>query len=152
MKPEVSHVNFARDPKYSWFHEHSNNWIYCLYLHFIIDIEDIEIIYNLGKKQNLHLICNLLTVLLECKTEKRNSQYEHRQPMGQTRGLFCTCDSGVARCQSQNPVSLLVNEFDVGSVLHVQVSLKPVNQIYVIHEAMNVCKNLKIHYRLALIM
>ena len=25
----------ARDPKYSWFHEPSKNWIYCLYLHFI---------------------------------------------------------------------------------------------------------------------
>ena len=28
-------VNFARDPKYSWFHEHSRNWIHCLYLYFI---------------------------------------------------------------------------------------------------------------------
>ena len=31
-KPEGLHVNFARDPKYSWFHEHSKNWI-----HFLID-------------------------------------------------------------------------------------------------------------------
>ena len=29
-------INFARDPKYSWIHEHSKNWIYCFYLHFII--------------------------------------------------------------------------------------------------------------------
>ena len=48
--------------------------------------------------------------------EKRNSQFENGQPMEQTRGLFCTCDSGVARCQS-----LLANEFDVRSVLHGQV-------------------------------
>ena len=34
--------------------------------------------------------------------EKQNSQLEHGQPMEQTRGLFCTCDSGVARCQSQH--------------------------------------------------
>ena len=34
--------------------------------------------------------------------EKRISQLEHGQPMGQTRGLFYTCDSGVARCQSQH--------------------------------------------------
>ena len=34
--------------------------------------------------------------------EKRNSQLEHGQPMEQTRGLFFTCDSGVARCQSQH--------------------------------------------------
>ena len=32
-------------------------------------------------------------------------------------------------------VSLLVNEFDVRSVLHGQVSLLAVNQIYVSHEA-----------------
>ena len=34
--------------------------------------------------------------------EKQNSQLEHEQPMEQTRGLFCTCFSGVARCQSQH--------------------------------------------------
>ena len=38
------------------------------------------------------------------------------------------------------PVSLLVNEFDVQSVLHWQVSFAVVNQISVIHEAMNGCK------------
>ena len=41
------------------------------------------------------------------------------------------------------PVSLLANEFDVGSVLHGHVSLAAVNQSCVIHEAMNGCKNLK---------
>ena len=43
------------------------------------------------------------------------------------------------------PVSLLANEFDARNVLHGQVSLAAVNQICVIHEAMNGCKNLKIH-------
>ena len=43
------------------------------------------------------------------------------------------------------PVSLLANEFDVRSVLHGQVSLAAVNQIYVIHEAMKGYKNLMIH-------
>ena len=42
------------------------------------------------------------------------------------------------------PVSLLANEFNVRSVLHGQVSLASVNQICVINEAMNDCKNLKI--------
>ena len=42
------------------------------------------------------------------------------------------------------PVSLLANEFHVRSILHGQVSLAAVNQIYVIHEAMNDCRNLKI--------
>ena len=39
--------------------------------------------------------------------------------------------------------SLLANEFDVRSVLHGQVSLAAVNQICVIHEAMNGCKKSK---------
>ena len=43
------------------------------------------------------------------------------------------------------PVSLLANEFNDQSLLHRQVSLTAVNQIYVIHEAMNGCKKLKIH-------
>ena len=50
----------------------------------------------------------------------------------------------------KTPVSLLTNEFDVRSILHGQVSLAAVNQIYVFHEAMNSSKNLKIHLRLAL--
>ena len=36
-----------------------------------------------------------------------------------------------------------MNELDVGSVLHGQVSLAAVNQICVIHEAMNGCKKSK---------
>ena len=50
------------------------------------------------------------------------------------------------RCGSLSittPVSLLANEFDVRSVLHGQVSLATVNQICVIHEAMNGCKILR---------
>ena len=43
------------------------------------------------------------------------------------------------------PVSLLAIEFDVRSVLHGQVSMAAVNQIFVIHEAMNGYKNLQIH-------
>ena len=46
-------------------------------------------------------------------------------------------------------VSFLVNEFDVRRILHGQVTLAAVNQICVIHEAMNGCKNLKIHKRIA---
>ena len=52
------------------------------------------------------------------------------------------------RCGSLSvttPVTLLANEFDVRSVLHRQVTLAAVNQICVIHEAMNACENLKIH-------
>ena len=49
------------------------------------------------------------------------------------------------RCGSLSittPVPFLANEFDVWRVLHAQVSLEAVNQIYVILVAMNGCKNL----------
>ena len=72
-----------------------------------------------------------------------NSQCEHGQPMEQTRSLFCMCDSGVARCQSQHQC-----HFWRINLLHWQVSLAAVNQICVFHEAMNGCKNLKIHSKM----
>ena len=74
-----------------------------------------------------------------------DSQCEHGQPLEPTRGVCCMCGSVVARCQSTTPVSLLANEFNVQNTLHGQVSLAAVNQICVIHEAMNGCNNLKIH-------
>ena len=37
--------------------------------------------------------------------EKRNSQFDQGQPMEQTRGLLCTCDSGVARCHHNTSVT-----------------------------------------------
>ena len=43
------------------------------------------------------------------------------------------------------PVSLQAKEFDVQSVLHRQVSLAAANHIYIFHDVMNGCKNLKIH-------
>ena len=71
--------------------------------------------------------------------EKRNSQRKHVQSMEQTRGLFCKCDS----LSITTPVSLLANETYVRSVLHGQVGLVAVNQICIIHEAMNGCKKFK---------
>ena len=74
-----------------------------------------------------------------------NSQCKHGQPMEQTQRfvlhvrLRCGCLSITTQ------VSLLANEFDVQSLLHGHVRLAAVNQIYVFHEAMNGCKNLKIH-------
>ena len=38
--------------------------------------------------------------------EKQNSLFEQGQPMEQARGLVCTCDSGVARYQSQHQYHL----------------------------------------------
>ena len=52
------------------------------------------------------------------------------------------------RCSSLSittTLSLLGKEFNVQSVLHVQVGLAADNHIYVFHEVMNVCKNPKIY-------
>ena len=77
--------------------------------------------------------------------EKRNSQLEQGLPMEQTGGLICTCHSRVACCQSQDQCHFWQMKSVFLSVLHRQVHLAVVNQICVIHEAMNGCKNLKIH-------
>ena len=53
-----------------------------------------------------------------------------------------------SRCGSLSittPVTFLVNEFDVRRVLHTELSVAAVNHIYVFHEVMKCCKNLKIH-------
>ena len=84
-------------------------------------------------------------VLMECKTEKRNSQCECGQPMEQTRSLFCMCNSGVARSQSQHRChSWLMNSM-LKRIARASQSLAADNQINVFHEAMNGRKNLKIH-------
>ena len=91
----------------------------------------------------------VLTVLMKCKTEKRNSQCEQSYPTANGANKMLALHVRL-RCGSLSiraPVPLLMNEFDVRSVLHGQVSLAAVNQIYVFHEAMNSCKkkNLKVH-------
>ena len=64
--------------------------------------------------------------------EKGNSQCEHGQPLEQILSIT-------------TPVSLLANESHVQSLFHGQVSMAADNQIYVILEAMNGFKNLKIY-------
>ena len=73
------------------------------------------------------------------KTEKRNSQRD-----GANNRLVLHVRFGCGSLSTTIPVSLLANEY-VRSVLHGEVSLAAVN----IHKAMNGCKNLKIHERLA---
>ena len=64
----------------------------------------------------------VLMVLSKCRMEQQNGQRKHGQPMEQTRSLFCMCDS----LSMTTPVSLLANEFDVRSILHVQVNFAAV--------------------------
>ena len=48
-------------------------------------------------------------------------------------------------CGSLSITTPVANKFDVRRELHGEVSLAAVNRIYVFNEAMNGCKNLKIH-------
>ena len=79
-------------------------------------------------------------VLLECKTKQRNRAANR---------AYKRCVLHVRlRCGSLSittPVTLLANEFDVRSVLYGQVGLAAVYHIYVFHDAVNGCKNLKIY-------
>ena len=61
--------------------------------------------------------------------EKRNSQLEHGQPMEQTKGLFCTCNSGEAGCQSQHQCYIWRLNLMFEANCEGQVSLAAVNQI-----------------------
>ena len=72
--------------------------------------------------------------------EKRNSQCS-----GENKKLVLHVQLRCGSLSISTPVSLLANEYYVRSELHGQVSLAAVNQICVVHEAMNGCKNLKIH-------
>ena len=67
------------------------------------------------------------------ETEKRNSQCERAN-----KGLVLHVR--IRRCSPsiKTTVSLLANEFDARSVLHGQVSLASVNQMYVFHEVMKI--------------
>ena len=77
--------------------------------------------------------------------EKLNSQLKYGQPMKQTRGLYCTCDSGVASWQSQHRyhfwrISSMFETYCTGKLAW-QLS----NKCCVNYEAINGCKNVKIH-------
>ena len=56
-----------------------------------------------------------------------------------------TCATQVWLAVNHNTSVIFSSEFDFRSILHRQVSLAAINQIHGIHEAMNGCKNLKIH-------
>ena len=73
-----------------------------------------------------------------------------RTANGANKRLVLHMQLGCGSLSITTPMSLLANEFDVRSVLHGQVSFAAVNRIYVIHEAMNGYKNLKIYWKACL--
>ena len=79
--------------------------------------------------------------------DKRNSQHKQGHPNGANKKLVLHVRLGCGSLSNTTPVSLLTNEspVDVQSVLHRQMILAALNQIRVIHGAMNGSKNLKTH-------
>ena len=67
----------------------------------------------LGDKQFCIKYFIVLTVLLEWKTEKRNSQCEHGQPIEQNKKLVLHVQLRCGSLSITTPVSHLANEFDV---------------------------------------
>ena len=98
------HVNFARDPKYSWFHEQTKNWIYCLYLYFYCKCLNYKIIYNLGNKTVLYLICNRINCHTVCRSvkQKNGTDSMNTTANGANKGFVLHVWLGVAHCQSQH--------------------------------------------------
>ena len=78
-----------------------------------------------------------------CKIEKWNSQLD-----GANTRLVLHVRLRCGSLSITTTVSLLANEFVVRSVLHGLVSLAAVSQIFVIHDTLNVFKNLKTYQRL----
>ena len=76
--------------------------------------------------------------------EKRNSQLKQDSQWSKGEACFARA-TRVWLAVITTPESLLAYAFDVLGVLHGQVRLAAVNQICVVHEAMNGNKNPKIH-------
>ena len=76
--------------------------------------------------------------------EKGNSQLEHGQPMEQTRGLFARATQ-VWLAVNHNTSITSGERVRCSKSIARAVNLAAVNEICVIHEVMNVCKNLKIY-------
>ena len=123
------HVNFARDPKYSWFHIPSKNWIYCLYLHFITNNLYKESIYNWGDKTILYLIFNRINGFIGVQKGIVEQPVWTWTAKGANRKLVLHLQLRCGSLSITTPGSHLANEFDVESKLHGQVSLAAVNKI-----------------------
>ena len=86
----------------------------------------------------------VLMVLLDCKTESGTVSVNTVKQCSEQEACFARTTQVWLAVNHNIIVSLLANEFVVRSVLHGEVSLVAINLIYVLHEAMNCCENLKI--------
>ena len=93
----------------------------------------------------MYLLFNRINGFVGVQNGKAEQPVRTQRANGANKKLALHVRLGCGLLSITTPVSHLANEFDVRSILHGQVSLAAVNQIRVVHEAMNGCKNLKIH-------
>ena len=98
----------------------------------------------------MYLILIVLTVLLECKTEKRNSLNTDSQWSKQEACFARATQVWLAVNHNTSVTSF----WRMNSMFEINCNGKVAWQLsinfFVVHEAMNGCQNLKIHLRLAL--
>ena len=97
---------------------------------------------NLGIKTVLFFKYNHINCFVRVSNGKAEQPTWTRTANEANKRLVLHVRLGCGSLSITTTVSLLANEFDVRNVLPGQVSFAAVNQICVIHEAMNSCKNL----------
>ena len=121
-------AKFARDLKYSWF---------------------IEIIYNLGDKTILYLIFNRINGFVGVQNGIAEQPVWTRTANGVNKKLVLHVQLRCGSLSITTSVSYLAkNSMFEANCTGKWASLLSI-KFCVVHEAMNGCKNLKIHYRIA---
>ena len=137
---EALHVNFVRDPNYSWFLEQIKNWIYFFVLTFYYKYLKFKNNFNLGIKTVLYLKYNRINGFVGVQNGKAEQPVWTRTANRANKRLVLQLHFSCGSPSITTPVSLLANELlDARSVLHGQVNLAAANQIRVNHVAMNGC-------------
>ena len=107
----------------------SKNLIHCLHLHFIINNQYIEIIYNLGDKTILYLMFNRINGFVGVQNGNAGQPVCSLTANGTNKKLVLPVRLRCGSLSITTIVSHLANAFDVQSELHGNVSLAAVNQI-----------------------
>ena len=125
LRNEGFHVNFARDPKYSWFHEHLIPEIeFIVYIYILLLIsKNIKLIFNFGIKTDFYLKYKRINGLVGVLNGKAEQPAWTRTAIRANNSLALHVRLGCGSLSITAPVTLLANEFDVRSVLHGQVTL-----------------------------
>ena len=110
VKPFGLHL-LCKRPEVFMFQEPSKNWIYCLYLHFILNNKYIEIIYNLGDKTILYLTFNHINGFVGVQNGKAEQPVWTRTADGANMKLILHMQLRCGSLAITTPVSHLANKW-----------------------------------------